>query len=71
MLNATEWTFNILFLSPRRFSAVLPFISPSGFDALSEEFIAYQILPDKPIPEEVWSEAALTEEGESAVVHYD
>ena len=49
----------ILFLSPRRFSALLPFISPSEFDALSEEFIAYQILDDKAIPEEVWSGAAL------------
>ena len=39
-------------------------------DALLEEFIAYQLLEDKEIPEEVWSEAALTEEGESAIVHH-
>ena len=52
-----------------RFSDLLPFKSPSEFDALSEEFIAYQLLEDRAIPEEVWSEVALSEEGESALVY--
>ena len=31
-----------------RFSALLPFTSTSEFDALSKEFIAYQLTEDKP-----------------------
>ena len=31
--------------------------------------MAYQLPEDKAIPEEVWSEVALSEEGESALVY--
>ena len=53
-----------------RFSALLPYQSPSEMDALSEEFIVYQLYKDEAIPKEVWSEAALTEESSAQVVHH-
>ena len=61
---------HLIFICFLRFSALLPFDSPSEFDALMKEFIAYQLLEDKAISEKVWCEAALTEKVESAVVHH-
>ena len=51
------------------FSGSSSFQSTRELDKLSEELVEYQLMQDEDIPQEVWKEAAITDDHEGTVYH--
>ena len=52
-----------------RFSTLLPFKSPKEQELLMEEFLDFQLLGDKDIPQDVWDKATVVEEEDGQRYH--
>lgn len=64
-----ECVFSMVELFCQKYSDILNF-TDSEMDKLQEEFVDYQLLEKRDIPESIWKEALVYEDKEDDIKHY-